>query len=258
MTRIRIATLNLEQDHKRWDIRRELIAEQLVELKPDVLGLNEVCVPLQTARWLQRVLKERTGVTYALVQQTKVNGLAAVEGEALLTRFPVFETGNLDYQARDMVALVARIIVDGKPVDVYVTHLYMSRGNDSLRLHQVQQLLAWIDRRGDATACIVCGDFNASVDKPSAALMATRFRHTQSAPTAFTPLAGIDGTISHPYWPRMDRCIDYIWVSEHLSVVESAVCFDKACPRDPSLWPSDHAGVWADLELENAAEPQAV
>src|SRR5690349_13138868 len=105
MTRIRVATLNMEQDHKRWELRRELIAEQLVALKPDVLGLNEVCVPLQTARWLQRVLKERSGVDYTLVQQTKVNGLATVEGEALLTRFPVVETGNLDYQARDMVAL---------------------------------------------------------------------------------------------------------------------------------------------------------
>ena len=49
----RAATLNLEQDHKRWDQRRELIAEQLGELKPDVFALNEVCIPRQSARWLQ-------------------------------------------------------------------------------------------------------------------------------------------------------------------------------------------------------------
>lgn len=248
MTRIRVATLNMEQDHKRWELRRELIAEQLVELKPDVLGLNEVCVPLQTARWLQRVLKERTGVDYALVQQTKVNGLAAVEGEALLTRFPLVETGNFDYRAHDMVALVGRIVVDGQPIDVYVTHLYRSIGDDSLRLYQVQQLLAWIDSRDDVTSRIVCGDCNATQDKPSAALMARRFRPTQTAPTAFTPLAETDGGVSHPYWPRMDRCIDYIWVSEDLEVIQSGVCFDKASPQDLTLWPSDHAGVWADLE----------
>ena len=249
MTRIRVATLNMEQDHKRWELRRELIAEQLVALTPDVLGLNEVCVPLQTARWLQRVLKERTDVQYALVQQTKVNGLAAVEGEALLTRFPVIETANLDYQARDMVALVGRILVERQPIDVYVTHLYRSRGDDSLRLYQVQQLLAWIDSRSDATSRIVCGDFNATRDRPSASLMATRFRHTQSAPTAFTPLAETDGSVSHPSWPRMDRCIDYIWISGDFKITESGVCFDKASPHDPTLWPSDHAGVWADLEV---------
>ena len=35
MARVRIVTLNLEQDHKRWEMRRELIAEQLVALEPD-------------------------------------------------------------------------------------------------------------------------------------------------------------------------------------------------------------------------------
>ena len=160
----------------------------------------------------------------------------------------MIETGNLDYQARDMVALVARVLVGAAPLDVYVTHLYESRGEDSLRLYQVQQLLAWIDSRADVPA-IVCGDFNAPLTLPSAALMARRFRPTQTAPTAFTPLADTDGSVTHPYWPRMDRCIDYIWVSESIGIVASGVCFDQPSPGDPSLWPSDHAGVWADLEL---------
>jgi hypothetical protein len=30
--RFRAVTLNMEQDHKRWDLRRELIAEQLCTL----------------------------------------------------------------------------------------------------------------------------------------------------------------------------------------------------------------------------------
>jgi endonuclease/exonuclease/phosphatase family metal-dependent hydrolase len=30
------------------------------------------------------------------------------------------------------------------------------------------------------------------------------------------------------------------------------VCLDKPSPDDASLWPSDHAGVWADLELGQA------
>ena len=80
--------------------------------------------------------------------------------------------------------------------------------------------------------------------------MASRFRPTQTAPTAFTPLADHDGSVSHPYWPRIDRCIDYIWVSGPIEVVASGVCFDRACPDDASLWPSDHAGVWADLRMQ--------
>ena len=246
--RFRIATLNLEQDHKRWEARRPLIVAEIGRLKPDIQAFNEICVPRQSARGLRASAAELTGIDYALVQQTKTNSLSEVEGEALLARFPVIETGNLDYQARAMVALVARLLIGDKPLDLYVTHLYKSRGEDSLRLYQVQQLLAWIDSR-ERVPAIVCGDFNAPLTLASAALMASRFRPTQTAPTAFTPLADTDGAVTHPYWPRMDRCIDYIWVSEQIGIVASGVCIDKASPDDPSLWPSDHAGVWADLEV---------
>ena len=249
--RFRAATLNLEQDHKRWEARRELVAAQLAALRPDVLALNEVCLPKRTAHWLRDAARERAGLDYHLVQQTRVNGLAAMEGEALLTRFPVLETGNLDYRTRDFVALVARLQVGAAAVDVYVTHLYASRGEDALRLHQVQELLAWIDGRDRATARLVCGDFNATRDMPSAALMATRYRATQVAPTAFTPLAAADGEVTHPHRARMDRCIDFIWVSEELRVHDSRVCFNQPHADDASLWPSDHAGVYADLEVQD-------
>lgn len=247
--RFRVATLNLEQDHKRWEARRRLIIEQLGAIKPDVLALNEVSIPQQSARWIQRAVKEQCRLEYALVQQTRTNGLSAIEGEAILTRFAIVEAANFDFRTRDMVAQVTRLSIDANLVDVYVTHLYMSRGDDSLRLFQVQQLLGWIDSRDDVAARIVCGDFNATLNQPSAALMATRFRSTQTAPTAFTPLAGDDGEVSHPYWPRLDRCIDYIWISSALQVVKSGVCFNEPSTYDRTLWPSDHAGVWADLSM---------
>jgi len=247
--RMRVVTLNLEQGHKRWDARGRLVSAEID--RPDLIALNEVGIPLQSARALRDEAR-RNGTEYNLVQQTRVNALSKVEGEALLSRFPVLETDNLDYQTRDIVALAARLRFGAMPLDVYVTHLYMSRGDDSLRLFQVQQLLAWIDARDEVPARIVCGDFNASLDAPSAALMASRFRPTQMSPTAFTPLADHDGSVSHPYWPRMDRCIDYIWVSGAIEIVASGVCFDRASPDDPSLWPSDHAGVWADLECVGA------
>ena len=245
--RFRVTTLNLEQDHKRWDARRDLVQVEIGRLKPDIMAFNEVCIPRQSARGLRDATPALAG--YRLVQQTRVNGLSKVEGEALLTRFEILKTGNFDYQTKDIVALVARVLVDGTPLDIYVTHLFMSRGDDSLRLFQVQQLLAWIETRDDVSASIVCGDFNATLDAPSAALMATRFRPTQTKATAFTPLADADGSMSHPDRQRMDRCIDYIWVSDGVQIVDSGVCFNQPSPQDPSLWPSDHVGLWADLSF---------
>src|SRR4051794_20358604 len=103
----RVATLNLEQDHKRWNARQPLISAEIAAQKPDIMALNEVSVPLQTAKLLRDVVAESTGIEYRVVQQTRTNGLARVEAEALLTRFPIIESGNFDFQTRDIVALVA-------------------------------------------------------------------------------------------------------------------------------------------------------
>jgi hypothetical protein len=34
-----------------------------------------------------------------------------------------------------------------------------------------------------------------------------------------------------------------------VKVKSSGLCFNKPAEDDPDLWPSDHVGVWADLEL---------
>jgi hypothetical protein len=135
--RFRVVTLNLEQDHKRWDERRPLVLEGLRALKPDIIALNEVSITRQSARGLQKDLASLLGVNHNLVQQTRVNSLASVEAEALLTRFAIVETGNLDYQTRDMVAQVTRILVDGRRLDVYVTH---RRPQRRIGLHCLRRL----------------------------------------------------------------------------------------------------------------------
>ena len=111
---LRIATLNLEQDHKCWTARRELIAAQLRDINPDIWALNEIHVPSQTGRWLQQAALKVTGTRYSLVQQTKAGEDARTQGEALLTRYPLIETANLDYRSHDCVALVARFEIAGR------------------------------------------------------------------------------------------------------------------------------------------------
>ncbi len=83
---LRIATLNLEQNHKCWQARRELIVQQLGELKPDMLALNEIHIPEQTGRWLQGAAADRLNMRYALLQQSKVGDDSPIQAEGLLTR----------------------------------------------------------------------------------------------------------------------------------------------------------------------------
>ena len=246
---LRIATLNLEQDHKCWAARRELIAAQLRDVNPDLWALNEVHVPNQTGRWLQQAASKVIGTKYALLQQAKAGEDARTEGEALLTRYPVIETANLDYRSHNCVALVARFEIEGRRLDVYVTHLIAARVDDSARQFQVTELLQWIRTRDDADGSVVCGDFNAAPDQPSIRLMSAAYRPTQTQATAFTPLREPNGNPTHPEWKRFDRCIDYVWVSESIKVQASGLCFNQPDKNNPELWPSDHVGVWADLEI---------
>ena len=246
---LRIATLNLEQNHKRWEARRELIAQPVGDLNPDMWALNEIHIPTQTARWLQKKAAKATATKYLLVQQSKAGEDSAVQGEALLSRYPIIETANLDYRSHDCVALAARFEIGGKLLDVYVTHLIAAKVEDAARQYQVAKLLDWIRTRDDADCAIVCGDFNAAPNQPSIRLMSSVYRATQNQPTAFTPLREPDGAPTHPEWPRFDRCIDYIWISESVQLRASGLCFNQPAKDDPELWPSDHVGVWADVEF---------
>jgi endonuclease/exonuclease/phosphatase family metal-dependent hydrolase len=247
--KLRVATLNLEQDHKCWELRRDLIVDQLGELRPDILALNEIYLPTQTGRWLRRAAAERTGQKYALLQQSKVGEDGRTQAEGLLIRFSVVETASFDYRSHDCVAQVARFEIEGRLLDVYVTHLIAARIDDSARQLQVTKLLEWIRSRGDADGSIVCGDFNAARDQPSIRLMSAAYRATQTQPTAFTPLREPDGEPTHPEWARFDRCIDYIWISATINLRASGLCFNRPAKDNPELWPSDHIGVWADLEI---------
>jgi endonuclease/exonuclease/phosphatase family metal-dependent hydrolase len=246
---IRFATLNLEENQKCWEQRKTLIAAQFVELKPDMWALNEIHIPSQTGRWLQRTAAETRRVSYALLQQSKADEESRTQAEGLLTRYAVVETASLDYGCHNCVAQVARFEVDGRLLDVYVTHLIAARVPDFARQYQVAQLLDWVRSREDAAFKVVCGDFNATLDQPSMRMMAQAFRPTQDQPTAFTPLQEPGSAPTHPDWPRFDRCIDYIWINEAVKRKASGLCFDKPAADNPLLWPSDHAGVWADLEF---------
>lgn len=245
---IRIATLNLERNEKRWQKRRDLIVQQLAGLKPDLLSMNELWLPSHTGRWICEQAQKRLGENYLLIEQPRADKPSHPEAEGLLTKFPIVERSHRFFSAGDTVTFVVRLRIE-EPVDVYVTHLYPARHDETQRVGQVQELLSWIKERSDVEHKIVCGDCNAMPAAQSMQLMAREFRPTQTAPTAFTPLREANGEPTHPEWERFDRCIDYIWVSESIRIQQSGLCFDQPPVEDPTLWPSDHVGVWADLEF---------
>jgi hypothetical protein len=54
--------------------------------------------------------------------------------------------------------------------------------------------------------------------------------------------------------PAMDtdgdpECLDYIWVRDAVRVVSAKLVFDRPDPGDATLYPSDHVGIAAQLEI---------
>jgi beta-glucosidase len=247
----RIATFNMYQAHGRWPERQPLVLAQLLALRPDLLCLNEVAVPQDTGRWLWREAAA-AGLSYAYLQQRKPGDEGEREGQAILSRFPVLESDWLDYRTRNRIAQVARLDVEGAALDVYLTHLHHVPAEAGLRQFQVQQLLAWVGRREGATASVVCGDFNATPDSTPAQLMATAFTASQEEPTFPTGLreqGWVDRGDGEPF-RHLFLCLDYVWYRPPLRLVATGRCFDRPAGDDATLWPSDHVGVWADLEID--------
>ncbi len=49
--------------------------------------------------------------------------------------------------------------------------------------------------------------------------------------------------------PAPHGTLDYIFISPEWKVRDAGLCFDKPSPFDANVYPSDHIGVFAELEL---------
>jgi endonuclease/exonuclease/phosphatase family metal-dependent hydrolase len=91
------------------------------------------------------------------------------------------------------IALVAEINVAGSRIVTYDLHLE-SRGNDELRLAQVQEVLSDAARQDPGCSVIVAGDFNLDASKVSAAsaFASAGFQDAIAVPrTPTTPSRGL-------------------------------------------------------------------
>lgn len=49
---LKLVTLNILNDLSRWPQRRSILAAQMADLQPDVITLQEVALPENSAQWL--------------------------------------------------------------------------------------------------------------------------------------------------------------------------------------------------------------
>lgn len=159
----------------------------------------------------------------------------AVWGNALLTSYPVLESGWGDLPQLDTLIrrgyLWARLDVGAAgPLTVMVTHLHQIEGDSQVRQAQVPTLLeAW----GAAPHSVILGDMNAEPGSPEMELLA------QAGLLDAWTAAGVGQ--GHTF--RSDdpvKRIDWIWVTPDLVVVSADV---------PATTASDHLPLVVELKF---------
>jgi endonuclease/exonuclease/phosphatase family metal-dependent hydrolase len=252
-SRLRYLSLNLRNLMDRWPERMPLLLAEFAVLQPDVAGLQEVVYPLQQDRLLGASGEGRYAVRRTWAWRPEAGNSLLVR-EPLASRLePEGAADRLDLGRTRAAGRAELTLLDGSRLRVVNVHLHHEVGDEHalIRLAQAEATLAWLASLPRVHATIVNGDFNASPTEPTyRRMLEAGFR------SAFAEANGAEPDVTWPSGmqaPGMDTegdpaCVDYVWVSGPLRVRAARLCFDRPDVHDPTLYPSDHRGILADLE----------
>lgn len=243
---MKIATLNLRHNTDRWEERLPLVVAALAAAQADVVGLQEVWLPIKQADLIAEALREH-GLSYSVHVEAKW-GPNPVEGIAILSRLPVLEQARLELPEGNRVA--QRLVVDvaGERVNIANTHLHHRPQDESIRLPQMQALLAWMIAH-EGERWLLTGDMNALPESETIGVAMARLGSAYLTANNDQPLTFPTPLVTSDYdYPLV--CIDYIFFDPAtLRVTDARVIADQGHADDPTLYPSDHYGLAADIAL---------
>ena len=252
---LRLATLNLfNNEHGRWVDREALVHEQAAALDADVLALQECDL---AGDQIDRLV-DALGPSYSAVRLRNPDS-SSIKSLTVVSRLAVeADDACLDLGASD-IALRVRL-ADG--LEVVTTHLHFgpSRRGSEIRAVQVRKLLAWLGPVGADRKVVLCGDFNAGPrgETIKAIKQVLRSAHEEvhgdepewTHPTELVRIIDAQKAFGVPVLPEgRGHAIDYVFVSPSLDVRDCRIAFDRPHPEEPGLFPSDHVGLLADLEV---------
>jgi endonuclease/exonuclease/phosphatase family metal-dependent hydrolase len=247
MDRLHVATLNIRNLADRWPERLPLILADMAALQPDLLGLQEVVYVMQQDRLIGAAGEGHYAALRGWAGRPEY-------GNSLLVREPLVgrDVERLDLGLQRSAHRAVITLSGGATVLVAVTHLHHAVPAAAERDQQAATLLDWLAGAGDTAAAIVIGDFNADPGEPAYARMVDAGYRS-----AFAEANGAEPPVTWPSGlqaPAMDTdgdpdCLDYIWVRGAVRVGDARLVFDRPHPEDPTLYPSDHFGLAAHLEI---------
>jgi endonuclease/exonuclease/phosphatase family metal-dependent hydrolase len=268
---LRVATLNLWGEQGPHERRLALAAAGFAGITPDVVALQEVRaiegrLPNQAA-----TLAQRLGLDYVFCPATPWGG--GQEGVALLARTILTADstelpGATDTERR--VVLMVTCETAAGPVNVYTTHLNYRLHDGLTRERQVLAIDDFIRAHPSDRPQILMGDFNATPAHDEIRFLrgqttlAGRRTYYQDAFARLHPHdPGTTWAVRNPYtdrlhWLEPDRRLDYVFVTPERSDGRGLIHLCRIVLDQPDadgVFPSDHFGVMADVQLTPRATP---
>lgn len=261
MPALKVVTINILRKQARWPERRALLARGLAEQNADLIALQEVALPDNTAQWLA---DELDGYHVWLCPKTGAH--AHREGIAILSRVPVSHHSTLDLQTQSRVAQAVRVEISGQPLLFCNGHYFWKPLESEQRTRQVRLLLDWLGAQPADLPIIAVGDFNGTPESRALQLMRSRFASAHVAVHGCEPDWTCPTPLGYSGWAQWAKSyvlsllanrqfklwrgtLDYIFVNGRIRVQDCRVILNQPAPHDPTLYPSDHVGLSATLEL---------
>ena len=248
MDRLHVATFNILNLADRWAERLPLILADMAALQPDLLGLQEVVYVMQQDRLIGAAGDGRYAALRGWAGRPEY-------GNSLLVREPLIggDVARVDLGLQRAAHSTVIDLAGGSTVLVAVTHLHHLPADVAVRDEQTAALIDWLAAARPTDAVVAMGDFNADPDEPAyARMVGAGFR------SAYAEVNGAEPQVTWPSGlqaPAMDtdgepRCLDYIWLRGAVRATDARLVFDRPDVGDPTLYPSDHLGVAAHVEVD--------
>jgi endonuclease/exonuclease/phosphatase family metal-dependent hydrolase len=258
---VKIMNLNMLHGHPDFEYlsnRIDLLVEQIINLSPDIITLQEVPWTT-TTRSTAKYLAERTGMNYIYLP---ANGnrwaIFFAEGEAILSKYPLKEVEfrELFPQAgffEHRVALKATALTPFGEIQIVTTHL--TNGDPNINQNQAIDLYNFVSDI-DNGVVIVSGDFNAREESPQISFLSDSwidtYRDSNPSGRGLTCCAELLSGLDID--SKMEKRIDYLFLvpDEDLDnkIVDSILVLDHPFGIDnEQLWISDHIGILTTIEI---------
>lgn len=246
---LRVATFNIRHDTDRYVERKHLLASAFALMQADIAGLQEVTFGAERQALFMGL--HVTGEPYQSFEAPLPTRPGY--GNAILCRIGEVQAHErLELSHRRLAHRVLVLLPGNRTLWFANTHLHHVPGEAAVRLEQVRAICDWLRDAPRADAMVVAGDFNTPPHEPAYAAMvdegfrSAMFEANGSEPGVTWP-SGIQA-------PTMDTdgppaCLDYLWLQGDVRAVNATLAANEPSPVDPTLYPSDHFALVADVEV---------